>query len=309
MANELTSANTAQAINKVVAVEALEALVAELVMGNLVNRNYESALAQSGDAVNVPISPPMSANNIAEAGTVTNQNPNLGNATIVLNSHIEATFEIPDVTRALAVPDLIQTYLDPSVKALAEKIESDILALGPQFNSNTAVGTYNTSLTEATIDLAETALFKSKVPHSTPWALVVGADAYADLRKLSRFTEYQILGPTAGPNASLQGSVAIQQGILGQLKGFLVSRSQKVYKTGSNTSNIAFARDAIGLVVRRLGTPLAGTGAIADYVDKGNFGLRVVMSYNRTTLAQTFTVDVLYGAGILRNLFAVEVRS
>ncbi len=302
MANELTSVNAAQAINKVVAVEALEALVAQLVMGNLVNRNYESALAQSGDAVNVPISPPMSANNIAEAGTVTNQNPNLGNATILLNSHIEATFEIPDVTRALAVPDLIQTYLDPAVKALAEKIESDVLALGPQFNSNTAVGTYNTALTEATIDSAETVLFKSKVPNTAGYNLVVGADAYADLRKLSRFTEYQILGNAAAGQA-------IQQGILGQLKGFLVSRSQKVYKTGSNTSNIAFARDAIGLVVRRLGTPLAGTGAIADYVEKGNFGLRVVMSYNRTTLAQTFTVDVLYGAGILRNLFAVEVRS
>ena len=69
------------------------------------------------------------ANNIAEGGTVQTQNPNLGNAQIVLNTHAEATFQIPDVTKVIAVPDLLKLYMQPAVVALAEKIESDLLGL------------------------------------------------------------------------------------------------------------------------------------------------------------------------------------
>jgi hypothetical protein len=41
----------------------------------------------------------------------------------------------------------------------------------------------------------------------------------------------------------------------------------------------------LGLVVRRLPQPLPGTGAIAEYAELGNFGMRVVMSYQPNTLA------------------------
>src|ERR1700677_485457 len=96
----ITSANVANAIVKLVAVDALPALVSNLVMGNLVNRSYEPILATAGDTVNVPIPPTgLVANDIAECGSVTPQNPNAGNAQIVLNRHKEATFIIPDVTK------------------------------------------------------------------------------------------------------------------------------------------------------------------------------------------------------------------
>ena len=88
-------------------------------------------------------------------------------------------------------------------------------------------------------------------------------------------------------------------------------RSQFVQKTGNpeTSNNLAFARQAIGLAVRRLPKPLPGTGAIADYAELGNFGMRVLMSYQPNTLAQQFTVDILYGCGVLRNTHAVQVRS
>src|SRR5919206_25394 len=199
----ITSQNVAQAIVKLVASQALPPLVANLCLGNIVNRDYEPTLAQAGDVVNVPIPPTLSANNIAEAGSVTTQNPSLGNAQIVLNTHAEATFQIPDVTKVLAVPDLLRIYMEPSVAAI-------------------------------------------------------------------------------------------------------------VPKTGSSpvtTHNLAFTKSAIGLVIRRLPQPLPGTGAIAEYAELGNFGMRVVMSYQPNTLAQQFTVDVLYGCGILRNAAGVQVNT
>src|SRR5512146_3460137 len=123
----ITSTNVANAIVKLVAADALPALMGNLVMGNLVNRDYEAAIAQAGDTINIPVPPTLVANNLAEGGSVQTQNPTLGNAQIVLDTHVEATFQIPDVTKVLAVPDLLQIYLQPAVAALAEKIESDLL--------------------------------------------------------------------------------------------------------------------------------------------------------------------------------------
>ncbi len=300
----ITSANLANAIVKLVAADALPALVGNLVMGNLVNRDYEPVLAHSGDTVNVPIPPVLVANNIAEGGTITAQNPSLGNAQIVLNTHAEASFQIPDVTKALAFPELLKAYMQPAVIAIAERVERDLLGLYGQFTANTPVGTAGTPVTEAVIDAAETALFTAKVPASAPKYLLVDSNTYSQIRQIPRFSEYYSSGE-AGLKALVEGNV-------GKMKDFFIFRSQFVPTTGTtstNTHNLAFSRDALGLVVRRLPQPLPGTGAIAEYAEMGNFGLRIVMSYQPNTLAQQFTVDILYGCGVLRNNFAVQVNS
>jgi hypothetical protein len=261
-------------------------------------------LAHAGDTVNVPIPPVLVANNIAEGGTVTPQNPSLGNAQIVLNTHAEATFQIPDVTKALAFPELLKTYMQPAVIAIAERVERDLLSLYSQFTANPALGTAAAPITEATVDAAETALFSAMVPPSTPKYLVVDSNTYSQIRQIPRFSEYYSAGE-AGLKALVEGNV-------GKMKDFFIFRSQFVPVTGvaqPNTHNLAFTRDAMGLVVRRLPQPLPGTGAVAEYAEMGNFGLRVVMSYQPNTLSQQFTVDVLYGCGVLRNNFAVQINS
>jgi len=255
----ITSANVATAIVKLVAVDALPALVSNLVMGNLVNRDYEPTLANAGDTVNIPIPPTLVANNIAEGGTVQTQNPNLGNAQIVLNTHAEATFQIPDVTKVLAVPDLLRLYMQPAVVAIAERIETDMLSLYSQFSSNAPIGTAGVPLTEASVDSAETALFQAKVPAADAKYLIVDPGTYSALRQIPRFSEYYSAGE-AGLRALVDGAV-------GKIKDFFVFRSQLVQKTGSgpvNTHNLAFARNAMGLVVRRLPQPLGDRGVCGD---------------------------------------------
>jgi hypothetical protein len=300
----ITSANVATAIVKLVAADALPALVGNLVMGNLVNRDYEPTLARAGDTVNVPIPPVLVANNIAEGNTVQLQNPSIGNAQIVLNTHAEATFQIPDVTKILAVPDLLKLYMQPAVVAIAANIETALLSTWSQFTANAAVGTGGTAITEAVVDSAETALFAAMVPPSAAKYLVVNPATYSALRQIPRFSEFNTAGE-AGLRAIIDGAV-------GKMKDFYIFRSQFVPQTGSGpvtTHNLAFTRNAIGLVVRRLPQPLPGTGAIAEYAELGNFGMRVTMSYQPNTLAQQFTVDVLYGVGVLRNTFGVQVSS
>jgi len=179
-----------------------------------------------------------------------------------------------------------------------------LLGLYSQFTANTPLGTAGTPITEAVIDSAETALFTAMVPASAPKYLVVDSNSYSAIRQIPRFSEYYSAGE-AGLKALVEGNV-------GKMKDFFIFRSQFVPTTGSaspNTHNLAFTKDAIGLVVRRLPQPLPGTGAVAEYAEMGNFGVRVVMSYQPNTLAQQFTVDILYGCGVLYNSFAVQVNS
>lgn len=297
----ITSANVANAIVKLVAADALPALVGNLVMGNLVNRDYEATLAQAGDTVNVPIAPNLVANNVIEGGSVTPQNPSLGNAQIVLNTHAEATFTIPDVTKVLAVPDLLKVYMQPAVIAIAEKIETDLLNLYAGFTANAPLGTANTPITEAVLDSAESALFAAKVSPSQQKFGIVSTNTYSALRQIPRFSEFR--------TAEMPGLKALIDGVVGKLKDIFILRSQYIPVTGATTHNLVFAKDAICLAIRQLPKPLPGTGAIAEYAEFGNFGMRVVMSYAPNTLSQQFTVDVLYGCAVLRNNFAVQVNS
>lgn len=300
----ITTANAASAIVKLVAYDALPALLGNLVMGNLVNRDYEPILQKAGDTINIPIPPVMVANSFAETGSITLQNPNLGNAQIVLNTHYEASFEITDVAAALATPNLMLTYMKPAVIALATRIDTDLLSLYSQFTANTALGTAGSAPTEAVIDSAEGTLFSALVPPNDQLNFVCDVNAYSAIRQIERFSEERMNGQL--------GADAINKGKVVEAKGLTVFRSQNVVKTGSSpvaTHNIAFHKDAMGLVIRKLPLAANGMGVIQEYAEQSGFGLRVTMSYQPNQLAQQMSIDVLYGVGILRNAFAVRVES
>ena len=296
----ITSANVADAIVKLVAADALPALVGNLVLGNLVNRSYEADLANQGDVVNIPIPPTMAANNVAEGGSVNPQAPSLGNAQVVINTHAESSFQIPDVTRVLAHPDLLNMYMMPAIIAIATRIEQDLTQLYLNLTANTAVGTGNTTITESVIDLAETSLFTALVPDSLPKFFVTSGATYSDMRQITRFSEDKV---------SPEMAAVVPSGQVGRIKNFYVLRSQYIQKVSTTTYGLAFARDAFALVMRMLPKPLPNTGAVAEYASMGNFGMRVVLSYAPNTLAQQFTVDALYGVAVLRNVFGVQVLS
>jgi hypothetical protein len=107
---------------------------------------------------------------------------------------MESTFVISDIAKALSSVDLLQTYIQSPMLAIAEAIELDLLSLGPLATFNAAVGASNTAPTEATIDAIESGFFKAKVPSGEPRICAVSADFYSSLRSLPRFTEVQTVG-------------------------------------------------------------------------------------------------------------------
>ncbi|TAL08412.1 MAG: hypothetical protein EPO02_13085 [Nitrospirae bacterium] len=303
MAN-ITSTTASTAIVKLIAAEALPMLIGNLVMGNIVNRNYEATLAKEGDTVNVPIPPVLSANTKAINTAVTRQVVAPGNAQIVLNTHVEASFAIEDVAKALSTPDLLNLYMRPAILAIAERIEGDLMGLYSSLTVNTALGLAGTAITEAVIDSAETTLFNQKVPVADRKFLVVNGTTYGQIRQITRFSEYRT-AQEAGLQALLNGNV-------GKLKDFWVLRSQYVKSTGSSpvtVHNLAFGENALALVIRQLGGAMPGTGVVQERAEMGNFGLRVTLGYDKDQLATTCTVDCLYGVGVLRAAHGVEVNT
>lgn len=295
----ITSANVAQAILDRIADEVQPALQGSFVMGNLVRRDFDAELKDAGDTVNVPISPGMTANDLSEGGSVQTQNPSPGSAEIVLDRHKEASFQIPDVTKAIAFPDLLKLYMEPAVVAIAEQIETDLLSQYTALTMTSAVGTSNTDLTETVVDDAETALFAAKVPVSAQKYMVVSGSAYSALRQISRFSEESTVGT---PQAIISGNV-------GRIKDFMVFRSQYVNTVSTTTYNLAFVRNALALVMRRLPLPAPGMGAVARYLEFGNFGFRLIMSYEKNTLATQVTIDSFYGVGGIEKRHGLQVLS
>lgn len=271
-----------------------------LVMANLVNTNFSAEFQNKGQVVNMPIAPTMTSNLIGETGTVTTQNPSMGNVAVSLDYHREATFQIPDVTQLIAQPDLIKTYSESAVVALAEGIDEDIWSVSyPQLIANAAVGGASV-IDEARIDDAETALFNAKTPGDSR-NLVVSGTSYGKLRQIGRFSEMLTYG-TGTPIAS--GQVL-------QVKGFNVFRTQKVPKPSTVRYNLAFHKNAIALATRPLPAPPPGMGVVSQTVmsPAGNFGFRVLMSYDANGLGTKVTVDVLYGVGVPRPTYGVQVQT
>lgn len=295
----ITSENLAIAITKYVAARALPALEANLFMARLVNRDFESTLAQAGDVVNIPVTPTMVANNIAETGSVSAQTLALGNIPVTLTSHIEATFTIPDVTKALTVVGLAETFMQPAMMALGEQVENDIIGTYPLFTYNAQVGASATAPTEPVLELCETNFFKARVPVSSPKYVACSADFYSSLRQIPRFTEVQTIG---------SGS-SIVNGEFIKVKNLNFLRTQLISASGGTTTNLAFTPDAIALVVRKLDLPMSGMGTVGAYAEYNNLAMRVLMSYNPSTLSQQFTVDLLYGVAALRNQCGMQILS
>lgn len=296
-----------QLIVALVAQQALPLLRPHLIMASSVNRGYDEQIRRSGETVNVPVSPEMVANTIVAGGSVQKQNPRLSTVPVTLDTHKEATFEIPDVvnaTKGASLQDVVLKYLEPAMVALANAIETDLLRQYPLLTFHTPVGTPGQNPLEATISAAETALFKANVPDSAELHGIVTPEAYEGLRQSARFSEQDKIGT----------GQAIVTGKVGRINNITFRRSNLVVKTGSGpvtAHGLVYAKDAFVLATGRLPQPTPGSGAVAEYMTDPESGItmRVLTSFNNNELAQQYTVDVLYGANVLRSTHAVEMQS
>jgi hypothetical protein len=285
----------------------LPALQKTLRMGSLINRAYDSTPGNVGDTVNVPVPPTnVVANDLTEGDGVQYQQTSMSNVQVVVNKHKESSFEITNVAELFSNVDLMKFYIEPAVISVAEQIEADIFS---QYTNatGTTVGSQGTPLTSAVIGSAETALYNAKAYGQKYLALTPGD--YDVVRALPEFSNiYQIGSDT-------MVSDALAKGVLGNIKGFDVFRSQLTpsVTVGSPAVtthyNLAFVPDAIAMVTRKFNPILPNMGAVSSDISLGNFSMQVVMSFDPTTFAYRCSVHALYGIKALRSTFMSQVLS
>lgn len=300
--NVLNNTTDAVFIPTIIAQKALGRLSAYLSIGKNVAKDNDLTTATFGATIQVPKRGAVVASDKTAGSVFTKQNPTATNVSVTLDQHKDVTLTIDDVTKVLDNQDVINGYADDGAIALAEAIESKLLALHPSI-TNTI--TWNrTSAT--TIDSSLLAIRKfftdQKVPKLEQRYLAVDATVYNDLLAQEKYTNQAWRGN--------QNTVA--EGQMVRTYGFDIEENQLIPVTGSPVAyhNLAYTRNGLVLASRPLPKPEGFGGNSAVINDNGSgIALRTLFWYNADLGAHQLTLDVLFGVAILDTRRVLEVES
>lgn len=280
-----------------VATTAINKLTSYMNLAKTVYRDFESAVANEGDVVRVPKFGNLTANEMSQTGVVTLQNPADDEVSITLDQHWESSFLIRDVARAMANQKILDGYVKNGVIALAEKIENKLAALYASAG-DTVTGTFG----KDKVREARKKLIDAKVPRLAPKYVYLDTDGYDTL----------LADTTIGDAAAFGSRSALISGDIPGLYGFGIFESQNIVTSGSPATYhaLAYTEEAMALVMRPLPNPGEGLGVRSAVVNdpESGIGLRVSYSWDKDHLGVQVTLDVLFGVGVLRPEFLIDIQ-
>lgn len=296
----LGSATQAPFIPTLVANQVLGALGSYLNLGRTVSKDSELVTQQVGTTINVPKRGVVTANSLAENGSVTLQQPAATTIPVVLTNHDEVTIgELTYLQSIAQGGSVLPGYVTDGVIALGERIETLLAALWSSFPKQLDAGGSNPQ-----IDLinARKAFTDQKVPQLAERFGYVSAGFMAKLLQQTPFITPYLA-------ANMPGMV---DGAVMKLSGFQLFEGQLVVKSGSPgvDRNLFYTRNAMVLATRPQPLPDAGLGAVgSNVIDANGIALQVVKSYNATKLGNQITIHVVYGASMLDDRQCAEMDS
>lgn len=195
-------------IPEVWAQESLMVLEANMVVANLVHRDFEDEIAQQGDTVNTRRPGKFAAKRKGVDQDVTDQKAKATNVAVKLDQHLHATFIIKDGEESKGMKSLIDEYLEPAVVAIGRALDEIVASQVYQFLANN-VGALGTPVDKATVISAQTKADKQLMPNRIRWGLIT-PETRGDMLNVGDFTKVN----EAGDDGS-----ALRQGHLGMLHG------------------------------------------------------------------------------------------
>lgn len=200
--------------------ESIAILQENMVMGNLVHRDFENILASSGDVVNTRKPNEFVMKRKATNDNITQQDAVATNIPVALNQHLHVSFLIRDREQALSFADLTQQFLSPAVLAIAQGVDKILLMQAPRFlrtDNNQAGGL---GIDESIASIVDTG--KNLNDNNAPLMgrnLVVGTKGHASLIKISDFINAEKVG---------DNGTALREASLGRKFGFNTFMCQNV---------------------------------------------------------------------------------
>ena len=276
---------------------ALQALRANIVLARLVQRDSDYAAFTQGATLHIPVPGTFVSNTKAAGSNVTLQVPTDSRIDVTLNQHKEVTFLIEDILKVQSNQNLMDRYLTNAVIPLAEAIENYLFGLYASFTT-TPIGAGATPITASTIRTARKTFNDNKAQKAGRSLIVTDGD------------EVSILGDAAlASYFAFAKPETIQEGSIGRVYGIDVYQSQLV-PFSTNNKNLAVAPDALILAMRGMpdsGAPGVDQMSVSDPVS--GLALRQTVSYNANALGMQVTLDVLFGASMLRDKSGFVVLS
>lgn len=291
MANEFLSI-------KSIARLALPRLIENLVFPNLIYKDYSNDFVLGkGDTIQIRKPVILEAREFDESTGTTAQDVKEKSVDVTLDKLATVDAEFGSIARAVSVDDLNRLFIEPAAVALAEKINSDGLALYADVTGT--VGTAGT--TPSTLEafaLANKALDDKKVPTALRRGVWDPA-AMAKFRQLGDLVNAEKSGTTEALRAGSIGNVFGIDNYMAQ--GVKVTEDTKGVKT---THNLVFHQNAFAFVTR----PLAAPAGVESYTTSYNgITLRVVRGYDMQYKKEMISMDVLYGYKTIYPDMAVQV--
>ena len=198
------------------ALEGLAVLEEELVVANLVNKDYSNFFVNAGDTVHVNKAGTFSAKHKVAGSDTTVQDAEASDTTVKLNQHLHVTFLLDDKEMAQSMPDLREYFLLPAVRGIAEGIDKAISGEAINFIGSSA-GILGTALTAPYVIGLGKEMDNNNVPVMGR-NLVVGPAGKADLLGIDRYADTDKSG---APSKFLTGRI-------GEIMGMPTYMSQSV---------------------------------------------------------------------------------
>jgi len=282
-----------------VAFSAINKLTSYMNLAKTVYRDFEDEVSSEGDSIRVPKFGTLSANEMSQTGQVTMQNPADDEVSIDLDQHWEVSFLIRDVAKAMSKPKVMDGYVKNGAIALAEKIETSLASLYASAGDTIDAGS---SLALADLRSLRKKHVDLNIPRLAPKFLYVDTQGYTDLLALGTFTDASQFGSRS----------PLLEGKIPSLYGYGIFESQNIQSSGSPATNhcLGYTEEAMALVMRPLPNPGDGLGVKSAVVQdpESGVGMRVSYSWDKDHLGVQVTLDVLFGVGVLRDDFLIDVQ-
>lgn len=204
--------------------EALLNLENNLVITNLVHRDFEDEIQKEGDVVNAHRPDTRTPTRKVDGDTITSNATNSTNVPVTLNQHVYDSFIIYDGEESKSFKSLVNLHLVPAVKGMAQFIDQVVATQVYNFLGN-SVGRLGQGVTQATIIAAREEMNKLGVPMGAR-NLVVTPAQEADLLDIERLTAADKVG---------DDGTALREASLGRLYGFNIFMDQNMPSVTNTT--------------------------------------------------------------------------
>lgn len=275
-------------IPEIWAQESLAILEENMVMGNLVYRDFSKEVANFGDTVNTRRPGEFEAIRKWHPDNVTIQDVSSTNVPVKLNQHIHVSFLIKDGEESLAFKDLVQTYMAPAMLANARFL--DLVLLGQYYgfmmNSAGKKGNYASNVKDYILDTRQ--VMNDNKAYMGNRNFVLTSATETDTLKPEWFTSADKVG---------DNGTALRNASLGQKLGFNFFMSQNAPSVlGTFTTTAGAVNNAAGY---DKGTTVLTVDGITGAWANGNFisidGLPYQISAHSETTGNTTSITLTYG--------------